>query len=246
MSFSEIFPYKNRIYRNKGNGDLLSMLQGDCKNILDIGCGDGSNARLIKQLYPNAMIDGVTLSSVEMEVAKKSFNKIWLLNIEDCARDSINFSSTKYDVLIFSHVLEYFRYPEQVLKFLLGLLIPGGQILIAVPNILNWRMRLKFLRGIFEYEDSGPLDNTHLRFFTYHTADTLLLASCTELVITDKSVSGDVPLWLLRRYLLPDGWVRKIDYLGCKYFPNLFGSQVLIRVVMPQYSLDFSKDLVSA
>jgi hypothetical protein len=107
----------------------------------------------------------------------------------------------------------------------------GGQVLIPVPNILSWRMRLQFLRGVFEYESAGELDDTHLRFCTYFTADQYLFSKSPDLEVTHKTASGSVPLWWLRRHVLPQAWSEHIDQCGCRHWPNLFGGQVLIMAV---------------
>ena len=38
--------------------------------------------------------------------------------------------------------------------------------MISVPNIAIWSMRLALLLGRFEYQDTGTLDRTHIRYFT--------------------------------------------------------------------------------
>jgi hypothetical protein len=49
--------------------------------------------------------------------------------------------------------------------------------------------------------------------------------------LVSKTVSGSVPLWWLRRYLLPRRWSGYIDRVGCRLLPNLFGGQVLLKAV---------------
>jgi hypothetical protein len=39
-------------------------------------------------------------------------------------------------------------------------------VLISLPNVAIWNVRLALLAGQFEYGDTGTLDRTHLRFFT--------------------------------------------------------------------------------
>jgi len=154
--------------------------------------------------------------------------KCWVFDIEEDFPDDL--ANQIFDVLIFSHVLEHLRDPSQVLARFTKLLRNGGQMLIAVPNVLSWRMRVQFLLGNFEYEKTGALDETHLRFFTYFTADRYLLSMTSELRLQFKSVSGSVPLWWLRRCILPKSWSEYIDQWGCRHWPNLFGGQVLIKV----------------
>ena len=47
-----------------------------------------------------------------------------------------------------------------------GLLKPGGVILASSPNVSHYRIIAQLLRGRFEYADVGPMDRTHLRWFT--------------------------------------------------------------------------------
>lgn len=219
-----------RIYANVGNYPLVELLEGDVLRVLDVGCGAGDNAALIRARYPDAQISGVTVSPAEAEVAKAVLDTCWIFDIEGGELPPV-LQSTRFDTLVFSHVLEHLRDPAVVLARFVTLLQPGGQVLIAVPNVLGWRQRLQFLYGRFEYESAGVLDDTHLRFFTYFTADRYLLNNCTELHVVHKSVTGSVPLWWLRRYVLPASWSAKIDQFGCKRWPNLFGGQVLIKAI---------------
>jgi len=61
-----------------------------------------------------------------------------------------------------------------VLQFYLGFLKPEGRIVVSMPNIASWDRRLALLFGHFDYADSGIMDRTHLRFFTFRTAQALL------------------------------------------------------------------------
>ena len=76
------------------------------------------------------------------------------------------------------------------------------------------------------------MDDTHLRFFTYYTADEYLLKDCKNLNLEYKGVSGSVPQWVFRRYIFPKYLINFIDSIGLKYLPNLFGSQVLLRLTL--------------
>lgn len=218
-----------RVYANQGNLPLIDLLGKGCKRLLDIGCGAGDNAVLIKKRYPEIDVFGITYSAAEAEISKHQMKQCFVFDIESDIPSDLRHQS--FDVLIFSHVLEHMRDPSEVLAKFSRLLPSGGIVLIAVPNILSWRMRLQFLRGNFEYESAGELDDTHLRFFTYYTADKYLLSKSPDLEVTYKAASGSVPLWWLRRYVFPRRWAEYIDQWGCSHWPNLFGGQVLIRAV---------------
>lgn len=153
----------------------------------------------------------------------------WVFDIESPIPAAL--TAMRFDAVILSHVLEHLRDPAITLSRFAKLLLPGGCVIIAVPNTLSWAMRWQFVRGDFEYKLDGVLDDTHLRFFTYFTADRYLLQKSPELKLVSKSVTGSIPQWLLRRYLLPKSWSQSIDALGCRIWPNLFGDQVLIKAV---------------
>jgi SAM-dependent methyltransferase len=83
-----------------------------------------------------------------------------------------------FDVVLLMHVLEHLVDPWSVLRALRGQLVRDGRAIVLLPNVACWRVRKAlFVGGAFEYEDTGILDRTHLRFFTLDSARALLEAS---------------------------------------------------------------------
>lgn len=205
------------------------MLESGCCSVLDIGCGCGDNAALIKDKYPGCKVFGVTISQAEADMAQQHLERCWVFDVEQEMPDDL--AAQSFDVLVFSHILEHLRNPSQTLADFTRLLAPGGVVFIAVPNILSWCQRIQFLFGRFEYKAAGVLDDTHLRFFTYFTADQYLLAQSPDLKLQIKGVAGSVPLWWFRRYVFHKAWSEAIDAWGCRHWPNLFGGQVLIKAI---------------
>jgi SAM-dependent methyltransferase len=221
--------YQDRVYKNAGNVPLIALLDSGACQVLDVGCGAGDNAELLRSRLPGCQVHGITHSAAEAELAKRRMASCSVWDIEGDIPVELN--AMRFDAIIFSHVLEHLRDPELVLCKFSRLLKSGGTALIAVPNVLSWTMRWQFLRGDFEYRSEGVLDDTHLRFFTYLTADRYLLSNCPELKLVSKGVTGSVPLWWFRRYLLPKKGSEFIDKLGCRLWPNLFGGQILLKAV---------------
>jgi 2-polyprenyl-3-methyl-5-hydroxy-6-metoxy-1,4-benzoquinol methylase len=216
-----------RVYANAGNPDVLALIDREAKLVLDVGCGAGDTAALLRARDPATRIFGITASPAEAARAACHMENCWVGDLEqDVPKPA---TARLYDVVVFSHVLEHLRNPARVVARFARLLRPGGVCVIAVPNVVEWRIRWSVLRGRFEYQNDGPLDVTHLRFFTFETAPRYLLAEAPELRLEHAQVSGSVPLWLLRRHMFPAALSRRIDRWGCRHWPNLFGGQILLR-----------------
>jgi 2-polyprenyl-3-methyl-5-hydroxy-6-metoxy-1,4-benzoquinol methylase len=216
-----------RVYSNQGNVPLIALIDPNSIDILDIGCGAGDNALLLRQRYPRSRVFGITQSTLEAKYASRHMEHCWTFDLEGDFPDTL--ISLRFDTLLLSHVLEHLRDPAAILARVSPLLRPGGSALIAVPNVLTWRQRVDFLLGRFEYQTGGVLDDTHLRFFTYSTADRYLFSRSSDLKLEFKGVTGSVPLGWLRRHVLPQKWSETLDRWGCNHWPNLFGGQVLLK-----------------
>jgi SAM-dependent methyltransferase len=91
-------------------------------------------------------------------------------------------------------VLEHLKDPQRALRDINQQLKPGGIVLVSVPNIAHLWVRLRLLRGKFDYMDRGILDRTHLRFFTRVSLEALLREAGLDLV---KLTATPVPLPLV-------------------------------------------------
>ncbi len=96
-------PASERVYTNQGNPPLIDLLSEGCNRLLDVGCGAGDNAALIKARYSECDVFGITHSAAEAELAQKHMTRCWVFNIEDKLPDDL--ANQSFDALTFSHVL---------------------------------------------------------------------------------------------------------------------------------------------
>lgn len=208
-------------YQNAGNPLVLAMVPGSVCRVLDIGCGAGDNARRLRAAHPGVEVVGLTHSAEEAAIAAPHMHAVHVVDLEHGLTDAaIDELGASFDLLLLSHVLEHLIDPVKVLRRLLTRLSPGGYALIAVPNVLEWRTRMQFLRGRFVYADHGILDRTHVRFFTYDTAPRELIAPIEGLELIDCRGRGSVPLGPLRRLRAARGVWAALDRAGGRWWPN--------------------------
>ena len=217
------------VYQNQGNSLVIERLTASDKRILDIGCGAGDNARIIKQVYPGHYITGVTSSWAEYDIAKKNMDVCFCMDIEREHLPDID-EDEKFDVILFIHVLEHLVDPVTTIKKIVNsnYLKIGGKVIIALPNIANWRERWKIAIGKFEYTDGGIMDKTHLHFYTFYTSPKYLINPIPDLLLHEHTVKGSVPLGLLRHHYLTPKIRNLLDVLGCRIMHNLFGGEIIM------------------
>jgi len=223
---SQISLNSKTFYQNSGNRSILQFLGESDRLILDIGCGAGDTGKLIQETYPNTKVTGVTCSQIEYEEALTKLSSCVYLNLEDETLPDI--PKQMFDVLCFCHVLEHLVDPVKVINKLLPYLKPNGKVIIALPNVANWRSRWKLAIGRFEYTDGGVFDRTHLHFYTFYTAPQYLINPIPALKIEAHTVNGSVPLSFLRHHFLSPSIKKNLDNIGCHLMPNLFGGEIFM------------------
>jgi SAM-dependent methyltransferase len=102
----------------------------------------------------------------------------------------------QFELVLLLDVLEHLTNPEDMLQKVLARTTKGGIILLSVPNIAHWSIRLSLLLGYFNYTNRGILDKTHFRFFTRKTFLSMLAEFEQEIELLQYSVSIE-PLELL-------------------------------------------------
>lgn len=201
------------------NQSILSHIPDTARRILDLGCGSGALGREIKQKI-RCEITGVTFSDEEAVSAKQ-----WLDHVIVCDLNQfMPYELGSFDSIICSHILEHLYSPHELLTRLRNSLTPEGVLIVALPNALFWKQRLKFLQGHFRYTEGGIMDRTHYRFFDYSTSLELIRDADFEIIARD--VEAYFPFPFLRRHL--ESLAVYLDWIASKVIPGLLGTQFII------------------
>lgn len=165
----------------------IVQLVGKQKKVLDIGCAEGNLSE--KMSINECEVVGIELDKNAALKAQKYCKEVVIGDVESIKlKDEY---SNYFDFIIFADILEHLRSPSNVLKKFIKYLKDDGYIIVSLPNIANWRIRFKLLRGNFDYKSYGILDEGHLRFFTEKNAKKLLIDSGLEIYEFDITI-GDV------------------------------------------------------
>ncbi len=188
--------------------------------VLDIGPGSGLMG---KALQAKGFSD---LYAVEIDAAaREHVRPIY----KEVAKTTEPFEDQKFDLILLMDVLEHMVDPESFLAQIKGMLAPGGHVLISLPNICHWSIRLTLLFGRFEYTDRGILDRTHLQFFSRKRFMTLL-GSQSELNIHLVAGSLEPAEFVLPRFVWDNPIYRivtKARLFFVELAPGLFAYQHL-------------------
>jgi 2-polyprenyl-3-methyl-5-hydroxy-6-metoxy-1,4-benzoquinol methylase len=155
--------------------------------IFDAGVSTGYLAR--RFVEAGRRVDGADIDAEAARQAMQVCDHVWVGDLQHFDVEQIPW---KYDLMLFADTLEHLPDPPALLKRLRDRLESGGTLVVSLPNVANWAMRLGLLAGRFRYTDRGILDRTHLRFYTRRTVVQMLREGGFETI--DVTASVPVPL----------------------------------------------------
>jgi SAM-dependent methyltransferase len=141
-------------------------------DVLDVGCGFATTSQHLEKL--GNRVTGIEESAEAVTKARTRIGRVVQCDLQQFDDVAQELGEARFDAIVFADVLEHLAWPLGVLRKYLGLLKRDGIVIVSLPNVGLWSVRLGMLAGRFEYEDTGVLDRTHLRFFTRTSARRLL------------------------------------------------------------------------
>ncbi|MGA8148695.1 MAG: methionine biosynthesis protein MetW [Gallionellaceae bacterium] len=167
--------------------DVFNMVPHTARNILDVGCSNGTLGRSLRAAQSGRVVSGIELD--------KSFALEAAIHLDHVIQGDLNtldwevaLAGRSFDCIIFSDVLEHLVEPHLCLLQARSHLQPGGCVIVSLPNIRHLSaISSIFLGGRFPQRDRGIFDRTHLRWFTIADANRLL-ADCA-FIVSDTSLA---------------------------------------------------------
>ncbi len=155
-------------YTVKKRYDLLSLIPKDTliKSVLELGCADGKNLNFFKEFYNINKEHTVGIDNFKsLNIDKNKKFKF----IHKTAENFLSNNKSKFDLILFSDVLEHIYNPWKILKDSKSSFSKNGLGLISIPNFQNLNYIRALINGNFYYSKTGLFDETHIRFFSINT-----------------------------------------------------------------------------
>jgi len=152
--------------------DLLRFVEPPCASVLDVGCGAGGLATLLRSRGAERVV-GIEPDADRATTAAAVTDRVIVSTVEEALDQHLG--TTRFDLIVASDVLEHLVDPWTVTERLAAHLEPNGRLLLSVPNVGNQEVVKQLMRrGDWRYDDTGMFDRTHLRWFGRSTLRQLL------------------------------------------------------------------------
>jgi len=202
---------------------LLALLEKrPPSRVLDLGCGSGALAELVRKHGHH--VTGVDV--IESTGVRDRLDEFVCHDLDQGLGDSVR---GPFDVVLAADVIEHVRAPTELLASARRVLAADGVLLASVPNFAHWYPRLRVLTGSFAYERRGILDAGHVRFFTRKSFNRMVREAGFE--IARQTPIGS-PFEVLARgsaggATRVSNLLSKIDRVAVATWPTLFAYQFL-------------------
>ncbi len=154
--------------KNDSHSIIVNSIKNSENSILDVGCGPGYIGKKIKELK-KCDVDGIEIDKDALLCASMSYDKTYNFAIDnEKSKEYKSFfeNGKKYDCIILADILEHLVDPAKAIFALYNKLKKNGRMIISIPNIAHLDVISGLIDGNFNYNKTGILDSTHLRFFT--------------------------------------------------------------------------------
>ncbi len=192
---------------------------GKAGRLLDLGCGDGANARWLADFTES--LDACDYNLLRLRRCGKLMGDRARLCLANVHR--LPYPDDFFDVVFFNHVLEHVPDDERALESIHRVLRPGGLFILGTPNegCGWWQLAYRLQPETLKTSD-------HVHFYTAREVEEKLEASGFELEETHPTGWGP-PHWKLDEWMRRSRWVDgTFEFLGSRLLRGQAASLYLV------------------
>ncbi len=160
-------------YYGGERADVLPLLPPDLgpeSSVLEVGCGRGATAALIKERLGCRTV-GIELNPEAAAAAENRLDRVIRGDVQTLE------PGETFDAIVAFELFEHLTDGQAFLERAAGWLRPGGRMVFSVPNVGHYSVVEDLIAGRWDYIPMGLLCATHVRFFTRRTLEDWLHAA---------------------------------------------------------------------
>ena len=189
--------------------ELISSWIKKNSRVLDLGCGDGSLLKMLKE-QKNVTGYGIDYDISQIKLSLDNKINVMQLDLDDDLND---FKDDTFDYVVLAQSLQEIKNPEKLLKEMLRI---GKEIIISFPNMGHWSARLQLFIG-------GKMPVTSELPHSWHNTPNIHLCTICDFENFCKE----------NNFIISKSSITSRSFLGnlmVKILPNLFGQVALFRI----------------
>jgi SAM-dependent methyltransferase len=211
--------YQLKPSMDSSHGKIVTLLRSrPPSRILDLGCSSGLLSEALRRIGHHV----TAIDANELEGVRERTDAFIKADLNEGIPPE---AGSDFDVVLAADVLEHLVNPGSLMQQVREVLAPGGTALFCVPNFAHWYPRLRSALGMFDYDQRGILDSTHLRFFTRRSFLKMVRRRGFD-------VQRVEPVGLPLDALEMDGpgarAIRGLDHRLSELWPAMFGYQFIV------------------
>jgi 2-polyprenyl-3-methyl-5-hydroxy-6-metoxy-1,4-benzoquinol methylase len=149
-------------YYASTRGDVVDALPRPIGAVLDVGCGSGGVGPGLRRAGATRLI-GIEVVPEQAELARARYDEVVAAPVEE----ALGQLDGPFETILCLDVLEHLVDPEQVMRDLHRVAVPGARLQVSLPNARHVSLITDLIfNGTFGYTEWGHRDRTHLRWFT--------------------------------------------------------------------------------
>jgi glycosyltransferase involved in cell wall biosynthesis len=204
---------------DSSHGRISTLLGSRASSkILDLGCSSGLLSERLREM--GHQVTGVDVSA--QPGVKERTDAFFKTDLNDGIPAEVG---TNFDIVLAADVIEHLVNPSVLMTGIRDVIAPGGTVIFCVPNVAHWYPRFRTTLGMFDYDQRGILDSTHLRFFTRRSIRRLVELQGYSI---RRIEPVGLPFDALKVSTGKGRWMRLVDHFLLALWPTMFGYQFII------------------